>query len=253
MLSDSDLERFSRQLLVPGVDLAGQERLSRASVAVVGCGGLGSIAAHYLAAAGIGHLRLIDGDAIALSNLPRQLPFSEADIGTLKAENLASFLRSRYPQVQIEAIPHLLTEQTAQDDLLGVDVVVDGTDNRGARLLIDQVTFSMGVPWVMGGAVQMSGQWMAFDAERSAGCYHCFSDHPVMSEGQCATLGILGPVVGAVAMQQAILVLKVLTDIGPPKWGQLTVEDFRHGERQQLLLSAQPKCRLCGSDPRPNL
>lgn len=150
MLSDSDLERFSRQLLVPGIDLAGQERLSRASVAVVGCGGLGSIAAHYLAAAGIGHLRLIDGDAIALSNLPRQLPFSEADIGTLKAENLASFLRSHYPQVQIEAIPHLLTEQTAQDDLLGVDVVVDGTDNRGARLLIDQVTFSMGVPWVMG-------------------------------------------------------------------------------------------------------
>ncbi len=246
MLSDSDLERFSRQLLVPGIDLAGQERLRVASVAVVGCGGLGSIAAHYLAAAGIGHLRLIDGDVIALSNLPRQLPFSEADIGASKAENLASFLRSRYPRVQIEAIPHALTEELGQADLLAVDVVVDGTDNRASRLLIDQVTFSMGVPWVLGGAVQMSGQWMAFDGDRSAGCYHCFSDHPAMSEGQCASLGIIGPVVGAVAMQQVILVFKILTDVGPPTWGQLTVEDFRRGERHQLMLSQQSQCRLCG-------
>ncbi len=244
-LSDSELARYARQLILPEVDLEGQARLKESRVLIVGAGGLGTPAAQYLAGAGVGSIRLVDGDRIALSNLPRQLAYTEDDLGQLKVEVLAARLRDANGEITVDAQCKRFDGDTAWQLLDGVDIVLDATDSLQARLDIDRATYAAGLPWVMGAAVGTSGQWAAFDESRREGCYHCLMRELDSSENRgCAELGILGPVVGLVALQQSLLVIRYLVGSGLPT-GCLHMLDAWTGENCQLGLAVSKDCELC--------
>ena len=249
-LSDSELTRYARQLILPEVDLEGQARLKESRVLIVGAGGLGTPAAQYLAGAGVGSIRLVDDDRIALSNLPRQLAYTEDDLGQLKVEVLAGRLRDANGEITVDAQCKQFNDDTASQLLDGVDIVLDATDSLQARLDIDRATYAAGLPWVMGAAVGTSGQWAAFDEARREGCYHCLMREPGASENRgCAELGILGPVVGLVALQQSLLVIRYLVGSGLPA-GCLHMLDAWTGEARQLGLAICKACVLC-QEPSP--
>jgi molybdopterin/thiamine biosynthesis adenylyltransferase len=244
-LSDSELERYARQLILPEVDLEGQARLKESRVLIVGAGGLGTPAAQYLAGAGVGSIRLVDDDRIALSNLPRQLAYTEDDLGQLKVEVLSGRLGDANGEITVDAQCKRFDGDTASQLLDGVDIVLDATDSLQARLDIDRATYAAGLPWVMGAAVGTSGQWAAFDESRREGCYHCLMRELDSSENRgCAELGILGPVVGLVALQQSLLVIRYLVGSGLPT-GCLHMLDAWTGENRQLGLAVCKNCVLC--------
>lgn len=248
-MNDNELERYSRQLLVPGFELEGQEVLSSASVLIVGCGGLGALAAQYLAAAGIGHLALVDADRIELSNLPRQIAYTEDDVGRFKAEVLAERLGRMNSAVRVTHYPISFDELSGASLVTAVDAVVDGTDNHATRLLIDHFTAQKALPWFMGAAVQMAGQNIAFTGSREEGCYHCLAPQQTTEEaGGCATLGILGPVVATVALRQVLDVLGALTGVAEVPWGMLRQYDFRADTRASLPLPKRAGCGVCDPD-----
>ncbi len=244
-LSDNELARYARQLILPEVDLAGQARLRQSRVLIVGAGGLGTPAAQYLAGAGVGSIRLVDDDHIALSNLPRQLAYAEGNIGELKVEVLARRLREANGEIAVDAHCARFSIDTAPQLLDGVDIVLDATDSLQARLEIDRTTYAAGLPWVMGAAVGTTGQWAAFDKTRREGCYHCLMRESDASETRgCAELGILGPVVGLVALHQSLLVIRHLVGAGLPTGG-LHMLDAWTGEIRQLGLVVWEDCALC--------
>lgn len=246
MLSDDALARYSRQILVPGFDIEGQSRLAAADVALVGCGGLGCPLAMYLAAAGVGKLRLIDDDCVEASNLPRQIAFTEADVGEPKARALANRVQAMNSAVAAVSVEHRVGAENAAAIFAGCSLVIDATDSHAARCVIEDATRAQGTPWVMGAAIQMSGQWMAFSPDRAEGCYHCLAPEAAESEaGGCARLGVVGPVVGAVAMMQATMALMLLVGESVA-WGQLSLYDFRRGEQQSLRLGLRAGCAACG-------
>ena len=249
-LSDNELARYARQLILPEVDLAGQARLRQSRVLIVGAGGLGTPAAQYLAGAGVGSIRLVDDDHIALSNLPRQLAYAEGNIGELKVEVLARRLREANGEIAVDAHCARFSIDTAPQLLDGVDIVLDATDSLQARLDIDRTTYAAGLPWVMGAAVGTTGQWAAFDKTRREGCYHCLMRESDASETRgCAELGILGPVVGLVALHQSLLVIRHLVGAGLPT-GDLTVMEAWTGETRRLELAVCEDCALCRAPAR---
>jgi len=252
VISDAELERYSRQLLLPGWDIEGQESIARSTVLIVGCGGIGIPTALYLAGAGVGCLRLVDDDAVELSNLPRQVLFTEADLGRPKASVVAEKLGERNTAVDVAAVTQRFDDDTADGLLEGVDVVVDASDSRATRLLIDRASARLGLPWMMAAAVQFAGQNVAFAPDRAGGCYHCLApEEPgAGGAGQCRDLGIAGPVVGLVALTQTLDVLKYLTGFAPVPWGQLRLRDFRHDEHHRLALQPRKDCPVCGGAQR---
>lgn len=244
-MNDEWLERYSRQLLVPGIDFQGQEALAAATVVLVGCGGLGCPLAMYLAAAGVGQLRLIDNDRIELSNLPRQIAFTEDDVGHFKATQLAERLRAMNREVQVSAMTHRLSVNNAAELLAGATLVIDASDSRETRVVIEDATRVASQPWLMGAAIQWSGQWIAFSANRREGCYRCLApSKDDVAAGGCARLGVIGPVVGATAMMQATAAINYLSG-GDTSWGQLYLYDFRRGEQQILALHPRANCPAC--------
>ncbi|MDG1064621.1 MAG: HesA/MoeB/ThiF family protein [Luminiphilus sp.] len=248
-MNNSELERYSRQLLVPGFELEGQEVLSSASVLIVGCGGLGALAAQYLAAAGIGRLALVDPDRIELSNLPRQIAYIEDDVGRFKAEALAERLGRMNSTVTVTHHPISFDETSGSSLLTAIDAVVDGTDSQATRLVIDRLTAQKALPWFMGAAVQMAGQNIAFTGSRDEGCYHCLAPQQTSeAAGGCATLGILGPVVATVALRQVLDVLGALTGVAKVPWGRLRQYDFRTDTTASLPLPKRAGCRVCDPD-----
>lgn len=252
-MDDHALERYSRQVLVPGVDLEGQARLADASVLIVGCGGLGAVAAQYLAGAGVGHLTLVDPDRVEVSNLPRQIAFTEDDVGAYKAEALARRLCAMNASLQIDRHSIAFDALSGPGLLHSVDAVLDGTDNHDARLAIDEMTAARELPWFMGAAVQMAGQNIAFSASRSEGCYHCLAPaSPADQGGGCAQLGILGPVVGSVALRQVLDLFGALIGVPAVPWGRLRQYDFRTDTAVSLALQKRPGCGVCGSGDSPS-
>ena len=246
-MDDRDLERYSRQLLVPGLELEGQDALARAHVLLVGCGGLGAAAGLYLAGAGLGRITLVDDDCIELSNLPRQIAFAEHDLGDAKAEAFGRRLRDLNRSLTVDVHVGQFDSGSAPDLLRSVDCVIDGTDNHNSRCLIDLETARRKMPWFMGGAVQMAGQNVAFSSDRGEGCYHCLAPEcAAEGDNPCVRLGILGPVVGSVAMQQVIDVIGWLTGVAVVPWGLLRQRDFRSGEAVSLPIGKRSGCPVCG-------
>ena len=246
MLSDDQLMRYNRQLLVPDFDIAGQERLQAATVLVLGLGGLGCPAALYLAAAGVGKLLLVDGDAVELSNLQRQVAHGDADIGRNKAASVAASIAALNPEVETVVHPVHLQAENMASLLEGVHLVVDASDNYPTRFELNRACIAAGIPLVSAAAVRDEGQLAVFDPHRGGPCYRCL--YP--SEGQhtalsCSESGVLAPVVGVLGSLQAMEALKLLAGFGDPLRGRLLMMDLRNAQVQQLKIRPRPDCPDC--------
>lgn len=247
MLSDDDLERFSRQLLLPGFSFEEQQRLRDASVLVVGCGGLGSPLALYLAAAGVGRLRLADGDRVERSNLQRQILHGAADIGRDKAASAAASVARLAPDCAVTTLARRLEGDPLDDAVAAADLVADGSDNYPTRFALNRACIAHGRPLVSAAAIRGEGQLSTFHPAGGGPCYRCL--YP--EEGQraalsCAESGVLGPVVGAIGALQALEVLKLLSGWGETLVGVLLSFDLRHWEQRRLRLSPRADCADCG-------
>ena len=246
-MNDHQLLRYSRQIMLPEFDVAGQERLLHARALVVGVGGLGSPAALYLAAAGVGRLTLADDDEVDLSNLQRQIAHSEATLGTSKAASAAECIRRINSTVQVVPLAARLEGRRLRDTVANADVVLDATDNMAARHAINDACLAAAVPLVSGAAIRLEGQIAVFDPRRAdSPCYRCL--HP--GEGgetlNCAENGVAAPVVGIVGAVQAMEAMKVLAEVGEPLVGQVLWLDAKRMEWRRFRLPRNPRCPACG-------
>ncbi len=212
LLSDSEIERYSRQLLLPGMGEASQLRLRRATAVVVGCGGLGGQAALYLAGAGVGRLRLVDPDRVALDNLHRQVAFRGADLGRPKVVALAAELFARNPQIEIEAVDLTLGEESVGELLASADMVLECTDDPLSKFTVNDWCAARQIPLVVGGAIGFSGQVVVVSP--GAPCYRClFHSPPEGAIRTCREAGVMGPLVGVVGSLQALEAIKALAGL----------------------------------------
>lgn len=246
MLSDEQLLRYSRQLLMPEFDVAGQQKLQGATVLVVGLGGLGCPAALYLAAAGVGKLILADGDVVELSNLQRQIAHATADLGSNKARSAAASVAAINPEVELEVLPSDLDESTLPGLLRGVDLVLDATDNYPVRYGLNRACIAAGLPLVSGAAVRSEGQVSVFDPVHGGACYRCL--YPVdgaQTALSCSESGVLAPLVGVIGSLLAMEALKVLSGFGETLRGQLLLLDLRSMDIRKLALPPRDDCPDC--------
>ncbi len=248
-LGRRELRRYSRHLLMPEVALAGQERLSRARVLVVGAGGLGTPVLQYLAAAGVGRIGIVDDDAVDLTNLQRQVLYDESDIGRPKATAAAAKLAARNGDVALDPIPVRFDAGNARELVRPYDLVVDATDTFGARYLVNDACRLEGKPDVFASIYRFDGQLSVFTP--GGPCYRCaFPEAP--PEGSvptCAEGGVLGALAGVVGAWQASEALKVLLGIGRPLVGRLALIDALGAQMREIALEADRDCALCGDAP----
>lgn len=246
-MDDAQLLRYSRQILLPEIGIEGQERLAGARVLVVGLGGLGCPAATYLAASGVGTLVLADGDRVELSNLQRQVLFSDADQGRLKVEAGTDRLRVLNPEVRIEAWPRRLDDQGLAELVPRVDLVVDGSDNFATRFAVNRACFNARRPLVSAAVIRLEGQVSVFRFDRAPGpCYRCLYTEGEEEAPPCSESGVLGSVAGMLGALQATEAVKVLLDLGETLHGRLLVLDALRMEWRSLSLPRDPACPVCG-------
>lgn len=243
-------DRYSRHLRLPEVAEAGQRRLQAARIAMVGAGGLGSPAAFYLAAAGVGTLVLADDDMVDRSNLQRQILHTEARIGTAKVESARIALNALNPSTRVEAFPERITAANVERLLEGADLVIDGADNFPVRYLLNDACVKLGTPLVYGAVHRFEGQASVFDAGRHRGeapCYRCLFPEPPPAEAapNCAEAGVLGVLPGLVGLVQATEALKLLLGIGEPLRGRLLQVDALSMRFRETRLGADPDCPVC--------
>jgi molybdopterin/thiamine biosynthesis adenylyltransferase len=251
---DADFgERYSRHLRLPAVGLQGQKRLEAARVLLVGAGGLGSPAAFYLAAAGVGTLRLADDDVVDRSNLQRQILHTDARIGMPKVASAAAALSALNPRIRIEPVQERISAANVERLLEGVDVVVDGADNFPARYLLNDACVTLAKPLVYGAVHRFEGQASVFDAGRhrgSAPCYRClFPEPPSPADApNCAEAGVLGVLPGVIGLLQATEAIKLVLGIGEPLQGRLLQYDALAMRFRETRLAADPQCPVCAPD-----
>ncbi|MEM9255985.1 MAG: HesA/MoeB/ThiF family protein [Pseudomonadota bacterium] len=247
MLSDEQLSRYSRQILLHDFDIAAQERLLSASVLIVGLGGLGCPSALYLAAAGVGHLRLADGDTVELSNLQRQIAHAQSDVGRNKAASVAESIAALNADTRVEVVGARLQEGDLTDLLQDISLVVDATDNYPIRFALNRACIAAGIPMVSAAAVRAEGNVAVFDPHRGGPCYEClYREVDADSALRCSDSGVLAPVVGVLGTLQALEVLKVLTDYGHALRGAILQLDLRNMDIQRLRLGPREDCPACG-------
>lgn len=246
MLTDAQLLRYNRQILLQDFDIAGQERLQRSRVLVVGLGGLGCPAALYLAAAGVGELVLADGDAVELSNLQRQIAHTNRNIGTNKARSAAAAITALNPDVRVEIVEQALTEQTMPALVSRVDLVLDATDNYPVRFALNRACIGAERPLISAAAVRTEGQLAVFDPVRGGPCYRClYAESEENTALTCSESGVLAPLVGVIGSLQAMEALKLLSGFGQVLRGQLLVLDLRNLDIRRLTLTAREDCPDC--------
>lgn len=245
--SDDELLRYSRQIMLPGFDIAGQEKLRSARVAVIGAGGLGSPVCLYLAAAGVGHLVIVDHDSVDLSNLQRQIAHRTADIGRPKAQSAADACRAINHLTRVEPLVAHADEKFLKELLVRVDCVVDCCDNFSTRILVNRLCRRARVPLVSGAAIRLEGQLAVFDfAHETAPCYACLYGEAGADEAGCVRNGVLAPLVGVVGSLQALAAIRLLTGLGSSSHGRLLVFDGLRNEWRTLKIGADPSCPVCG-------
>ncbi len=249
-LSKAQIARYSRQLVLPEVGVAGQQRLLASSVLVVGAGGLGSPAALYLAAAGVGRLGVLDSDTVALSNLHRQILHVTADVGRPKAQSAQERLRALNPETAITAIHERLTAVNARELIQGYDLVLDGSDNFPTRYLVNDTCMLLGKPLVHGGVVQFGGQALTVLPRRGA-CFRCVFPEPPKAGAipSCQEAGVVGAAAGVLGSLMAHEALKVLLGVGEPLIGRLVVFDGKASRFREVPVRRDPACAVCGEAP----
>lgn len=246
-LSDDEIARYERQIILKEWGGRAQHALKAASVAVVGAGGLGHPMLGPLVGAGIGRVRLIDDDVVELSNLHRQVLFTAEDVGRPKAEALAARLRTLNPHVEIETHVTRLTEDNAAELLGGVTLIADGCDNFATRILVNRTAVRLGVPLVTAAVGSFDGQLGVFAGHLpDVACWACFAGAPDDVPGaSCAERGVLGPVTGVMGALQALEILRLLTDFGPPTLGALLVWDAMTQRMRRIHVPKDPDCPVC--------
>lgn len=249
VLDADSTERYARHLVLPEVGVAGQQKLARARVALVGAGGLGAPASLYLVAAGVGHLTLIDDDRVERSNLQRQVVHADARIGMPKTASAKIALNALNPAVHVETFEQRVCAGNVERLLRGHDVVIDGADNFPTRYLLSAASLRLRVPLVYGAVHRFSGQVSVFDPRRAdSPCYRClFPQPPSAAEApNCSEAGVLGVLPGLVGLLQASETLKLLLGLGAPLVGRLLCHDALAGTFRELRLPRDPECPGCG-------
>ncbi len=247
-MKDDQLLRYSRQIMLPQVDIVGQQAFLDSHVVIVGVGGLGSPAAMYLAAAGVGSLTLVDDDVVELSNLQRQLAHAESDLGKSKAESAAATLRGINSEVEVQAVNRRVGAAELGQLVSSADVVLDATDNFDTRFAINRACLAAGVPLVSGAAIRLEGQVAVFDSRLSTSpCYECLYKGGEGGDLTCADNGVLAPVVGIVGAMQALEALKLIAGFGEPLIGRLLLLDASTLQWREMKLPRDPNCAACGT------
>jgi molybdopterin/thiamine biosynthesis adenylyltransferase/rhodanese-related sulfurtransferase len=250
-LSRDEVRRYARHLSVPGVGEEGQRRLKASSVLMIGTGGLGSPAALYLAAAGVGRIGLIDPDTVDRSNLQRQILHGESWVGKSKLESAAARLREVNPHVELELLPVRFAPDNAMELVSRYDVVLDGCDNFPTRFLSNDACFFLKKPCVYGSIFRFDGQVTVFAPHLGGPCYRCMlpSLPAPGSAPSCEDAGVLGVLPGVVGSLQAMETIKLLLGLGEPPLGKLLCYDALGTNFRSLRLRRDPACRLCGDTP----
>ncbi len=248
-LSDAQLLRYSRHILLEEFGIAGQQRLLAAHAVVVGAGGLGSPVALYLAAAGVGRISLVDHDAVDGTNLQRQIAHTQERIGWPKVESAALAMRAINPELRIDTWAQRADAALLERLLPGADVLLDCSDNFATRHTLNRASVRHRVPLVSGAAIRFDGQLAVYDPRQPASpCYACvFPEAQAPEETRCATLGVLAPLVGLVGSMQAAEALKLLSGMGSNLVGRLLLLDALRSDFQPLQLARDPACPVCGA------
>ena len=246
-VNDELLLRYSRQIMLPEFDYDGQQSVADARVLVIGVGGLGSPAAMYLAAAGVGNLVLVDDDVVELSNLQRQIVHRESTVGQSKVASAEQTLSDINPHCQVTAINERLDKAALDRQIQLADIVLDCTDNFSSRYLTNRLCIRAKTPLVSAAAIRWEGQLMVIDPrDEQAPCYECLYGEGQEQNLNCSETGIMSPVVGMMGTWQALEAIKVLSGAGQPLTGKLSVFDGLTGQWRQLKLPRNPKCTACG-------
>ncbi|MDX2274428.1 MAG: molybdopterin-synthase adenylyltransferase MoeB [Hyphomonadaceae bacterium] len=247
-------ERYARHILLKEIGGAGQQRLKAATVAIIGAGGLGAPAALYLAAAGVGRLRIIDHDDVALSNLQRQIVYRSADVGMSKAERVRAALAELNAHVDVEAMAQRIDEANAAYLLTGADIVLDGTDNFATRFAVNAACHELGIPLISGAVGRWDGQVATFksgptkalpDAQRLP-CYRCFVPDAPPNAETCAETGIVGALTGVIGSLMALEAIKEIAGAGESLAGRILFFDGLAAEARTTKLRRDPACLVCG-------
>ena len=247
-MNDEQLLRYSRHLLLEEIDVAGQETLLKSHALVIGAGGLGSATAPYLAAAGVGHITLIDHDRVELTNLQRQIMHTEKNIGISKVNSGKEFLQRLNTGIQIETIEAKATTTLLDELLPTVDIVLDCTDNYATRHLINASCVKHQTPLVSGSALRFDGQVSVFDSHRSTSpCYACiFSPNEKFEEASCSSMGIFSPLVGIIGAIQAAQAIQILVGFGEALIGRMLLWNARTTQVDEFKITRNPECSVCG-------
>jgi molybdopterin/thiamine biosynthesis adenylyltransferase len=251
VLDPAARERYSRHLLMPEVGEAGQEKLLRSKVILVGAGGLGSPAAYYLAAAGVGKLGLVDHDVVDRSNLQRQILHTDSRVGTSKVASARQTLEALNPTIEVVGHETHLRSDNVEAMFAGYDVVVDGSDNFPTRYLVNDACVKLRIPNVHGAVYRFEGQVSVFwpaRPQRPGPCYRCLYPEPPPPEyaPSCAEAGVLGVLPGVIGLLQATETVKLLLGIGEPLVGRMLYFDALRPSFTELALDRDPHCRYCG-------
>ncbi len=248
--SEEEIKRYSRHIILKEVGGKGQKKLREARVLVVGAGGLGSPAAYYLAAAGVGALGIVDDDVIDTSNLQRQILHRTADVGKHKTDSAAEQIGALNPGVEVEKHRVRLGKDNVESIIAGYDVIIDGVDNFPARYLLHDACFFAGKPLVEAGVLQFLGQIMTILPGHGP-CYRCVFPEPPPPGvvPSCQEAGILGAVAGVLGIMQATEAVKLILGIGKPLVGRIMIYEALSGSFREVNFRSNPKCPLCGENP----
>ena len=246
-MNDEQLLRYSRHIMLPEIDIAGQEKLLASHALIVGLGGLGAPLALYLAAAGVGRLTLVDDDSVEASNLQRQVIHATSDIGRAKVESAADSVRAINPDCEVVPIQERLAGDSLERCVAAADIVLDGSDNFATRYAINAACAKHGTPLVSGAAIRWEGQVAVFDFRNpDSPCYAClYPDTATTTDLNCAENGVAAPVVGIIGSIQALEALKLITGAGENLCGSVLVMDGKYQQWQKLKLTRAPDCSVC--------
>jgi molybdopterin-synthase adenylyltransferase len=247
-MNDQQLLRYSRHIMLDAIGIEGQQKILAAHVLIIGAGGLGSPAALYLASAGVGHISLVDDDAVDLTNLQRQILHTTERIGQPKVFSGQQTLLQLNPEIRITTIAERVADERLQELVAQADVVLDCSDNFATRHAINQACFKFKVPLVSGAAIRFDGQISVFDMRRvDSPCYAClFPPDQPFEETACATMGVFAPLVGIIGSMQAAEALKLISDCGSPLVGRLLLLDGLAMEWNQIQFARNAACPVCG-------
>ncbi|WP_373778194.1 molybdopterin-synthase adenylyltransferase MoeB [Glaesserella sp.] len=244
-LTDHEMLRYNRQIILKSIDFDGQEKLKTSRVLIIGLGGLGCAASQYLAAGGVGHLTLVDFDSISLPNLQRQILYTDADIGQPKVESAKMRLTQLNPNIEIETINKLLNDSEWGALIPHYDLVLDCTDNVDIRNQLNTLCFTHKIPLISGAAIRFEGQVCVFTYQPGQPCYQCLSKLFGQNVLSCVEAGVISPIVGVVGSLQALESIKLLLNIGKSLSDQLFMIDGLYFSIRKMQIPKQPDCPVC--------